>query len=160
MFRIEIANLSDIPELKELYKGVILSVNRKDYSEAEVEDWASCGDNDAHWEQLITDLYFIIAKDEENRIAGFSSINNDGYLHSMFVDKDFQGRGIATFLYQAIENYAIKNGINKITSEVSITARPFFEKQGFVTDEEQKRKAKNLFLTNFRMSKEIEIKKD
>lgn len=155
MYHIQIANLTDIPELKQLYKGVILSVKRKNYSAPEVEDWASCGDNDLQWIQLITEQYFIMAKDESERIVGFSSINREGYLHMMFVHKDFQRLGIAKLLYNDIENYAVNNNIHKITSEVSITARPFFEKQGFVVDEEQKRKAKDLYLTNYKMSKTI-----
>lgn len=47
----------------------------------------------------------------------------------MFVHKDFQGEGIATMLLNEIEQYAITNGIIRITSEVSLTARPFFEKE-------------------------------
>lgn len=39
------AQQSDIPELKELYMGTVLTVNRKDYSQEEVEDWASCGED-------------------------------------------------------------------------------------------------------------------
>ncbi|MFV0418843.1 MAG: GNAT family N-acetyltransferase [Dysgonomonas sp.] len=155
MYHIQTANLTDIPELKQLYKEVILSVNRKDYSASEVEDWASCGDNDSPWVQLLTEHHLIMVKNESEKIVGFSSINRDGYLHMMFVHKDFQRLGIAKLLYNSIENYAINNNIRTITSEVSITARPFFERQGFAVDEEQKRKAKNLYLTNYKMSKKI-----
>jgi putative acetyltransferase len=44
-------------------------------------------------------------------------------------------------LYKYIEVYAKEKGTKKITSEVSITAKSFFEKQGFQVDEEQKWKA-------------------
>lgn len=43
----------------------------------------------------------------------------------------------------------------RLTSEVSITAKPFFEKQGFQVDEEQKRKANQMCLTNYKMSKQF-----
>ena len=43
----------------------------------------------------------------------------------------------------------------RITSEVSLTARPFFEKRGYIVEEEQKRKANQLSLTNFWMAKGI-----
>ena len=36
-----------------------------------------------------------------------------------------------------------------------ITAKPFFEKQGLVVDEEQKRKVNQLYLTNYKMSKRL-----
>lgn len=43
----------------------------------------------------------------------------------------------------------------RITSEVSLTARPFFEKKGYIVEEEQKRKANQLSLTNFWMAKQV-----
>ena len=73
----------------------------------------------------------------------------------MFVHKDFQGEGIATMLLEEIERYAITAGITRITSEVSLTARPFFEKKGYAVEKEQKRKANQLSLNNFLMAKEV-----
>jgi acetyltransferase, GNAT family len=58
-------------------------------------------------------------------------------------------------LLEEIERYAITAGIIRITSEVSLTARPFFEKRGYIVEEEQKRKANQLSLTNFGMAKEL-----
>ncbi|EEU49731.1 LOW QUALITY PROTEIN: hypothetical protein HMPREF0619_03896, partial [Parabacteroides sp. D13] len=52
-----------------------------------------------------------------------------GHLHSMFVHKDFQSKGIVTILLNDIERYAITAGITRVTSEVSLTARLFFEKK-------------------------------
>ena len=73
----------------------------------------------------------------------------------MFVHKDFQGKGIATALLNEIERHAIATGVTRITSEVSLTARPFFEKRGYIVEKEQKRKAHLLSLTNFWMGKEL-----
>ena len=44
-FKIRIAQQSDSAELRDLYKNTVLVVNRRDYSQDEVEDWASCGDD-------------------------------------------------------------------------------------------------------------------
>ena len=74
----------------------------------------------------------------------------------MFVHKDFQGKGIATILLNEIERYATATGIIRITSEVSLTARPFFEQRGYIVTEEQKRRANQLSLTNFLDGKESE----
>lgn len=150
---IRIANTSDISYLKELFKNTILSINTNNYTKEEANDWASCGNDDLHWQKLISELYFIVAENELHQIVGFSSIDQEGYLHSMFVHSDFQKLGVATFLYKGIEAYAVNSNTHKITSEVSITARPFFEKQGFKVDATQKRKANKLYLTNYRMSK-------
>lgn len=157
MFTIRQATVSDFPELTELYKNTVLSVNRRDYSAEEVEDWASCGDDITHWHELFAEQYYIVVENKRRELVGFASINDAGYMHTMFVHKDFQHQGIATLLYNTLEKYAREKGVDKISSEVSITARPFFEKQGFVVEEVQKRKANRLRLTNYKMSKKLEI---
>ena len=129
-FTIRQAQQSDAVALKELFQNTVLVINRRDY-------------------------YFVVAVNQQSQIVGFSSITPQGYLHSMFVHKDFQGEGIATMLLEEIERYAITAGITRITSEVSLTARPFFEKKGYVVEKEQKRKANQLSLTNFLMAKEV-----
>ncbi|RHJ79132.1 GNAT family N-acetyltransferase [Parabacteroides sp. AM08-6] len=154
-FTIRIARLSDASKLKDLFQNTVLTINKRDYSKAEVEDWASCGDNLSNIEEMIKTHYFIVAVNQQSQIVGFSSITPQGYLHSMFVHKDFQDKGIATMLLEEIERYAISNGIMRIASEVSLTARPFFEKRGYIVEKEQKRKANQLSLINFWMAKEL-----
>lgn len=159
-FIIRAARQADVVELKELFQNTVLAINRRDYSQEEVEDWASCGENLFHIEAMIKTHYFIVAVNRRSEIVGFSSITPQGYLHSMFVHKDFQGEGIATMLLDEIERYAVIAGIRRITSEVSLTARPFFLKRGYFVMEEQKRKANQLCLTNFWMAKELEQNKE
>ena len=156
-FKIRIAQQSDSAELRDLYKNTVLVVNRRDYSQDEVEDWASCGDDLSNIEEMIKTHYFIVAVNQLSQIVGFSSITPQGYLHSMFIHKDHQGEGIATALLQRIEAYAMEHDIQNITSEVSITARPFFESRGYVVEQEQRAQANRLKLTNYRMRKQIGI---
>ena len=63
----------------------------------------------------------------------------------MFVHKDFQGKGIATMLLEEIERYAITAGIMRITSEVSLTARPFFEKKRLYSKGRTKAQSESAF---------------
>lgn len=154
-FTIRIAQPSDVLELKDLFQDTVLNINKRDYSKAEVEDWASCGNDLSHIKGMIKTHYFIVATNQQSQIVGFASITQQGYLHSMFVHKDFQGKGVATILLNEIERYATTTGIIRITSEVSLTARPFFEKRGYIVEEEQKWKANLLSLTNFWMAKKL-----
>lgn len=149
------ATLTDIPELQEMYKATLRAINIADYTVEEVEDWASCGDDIAHLADLINNLYFVVALNEADQIIGFTSIRKDGYLHNMFIHKDYQRRGIASFLLTKAEEYAIEHQIKIITSEVSITAKPFFEKKGYSVVKEQRRRANKLCLTNYWMKKEL-----
>ena len=103
MNRIRQVNLSDIPALQELYQHTVLTVNRKDYTAEEVADWASCGDDTSHWGELFEEQHYVVAENEEGVIVGFGSVNDDGYMHTLFVHKDFQHQGIATYLYKYLE---------------------------------------------------------
>ena len=52
-FTIREAQQSDAVALKELFQNTVLVINRRDYSQSEVEDWASCGDNLSEIEDMI-----------------------------------------------------------------------------------------------------------
>lgn len=143
----------DIPEMRKLFRATVLTVNSKDYTKEEVEDWASCGDSVEHWKELLAKNNYIGALDGQDGIVGFSSMNAEGYLHSMFVHKDWQGKGVATLLLSEVEKIARRYGVHKISVEVSVTARPFFEKHGYKVVKEQKAKANRLYLTNYVMEK-------
>lgn len=147
--------MSDAAEIKHLFQDTVLTINRQDYLPEEVADWALCGAEISHFEEIIKNQYVLVAQDSRTVIVGFASITPSGYLHSMFVHKDCQNRGIATRLLHEIERYAEDVGIKRITSEVSITARPFFGSKGFVVEACQRRKAKHLYLTNYQMAKDI-----
>lgn len=146
---------TDIPEMQALFHTTVLTVNSKDYTKEEVADWASCGNSIEHWKELLAKNNYIAALDGQGNIIGFSSMNAEGYLHSMFVHKGWQGKGIATFLLSEVEKMARGYGVHKISVEASITARPFFEKRGYKVVKEQKAKANRLWLTNYVMEKTL-----
>ena len=125
----------DIPVLQTLFRETVLHVNARDYTREEVEDWASCGDSVEHMKDLLARNDYVAALNERDEIIGFSSMNAEGYLHSLFVHREY--------------------GVSEITSEVSLTARPFFEKRGYEVVKVQKRRANRLELTNFVMRKRL-----
>ena len=143
----------DLYNMQNLFRSTVLNVNIKDYTKEEVEDWASCGDDIEHWKELLSSNQYVGAFAEQNYLIGFSSMNKNGYLHSMFVHKDWQGKGIATQLLSEVEKIARQYEVKEITSEVSKTARPFFEHKGYVVECEQKHQANRLKLTNYKMKK-------
>ena len=52
-FTIRIAQQSDALELMSLFQETVLHINKRDYSEAEVADWASCGNDLSHIKDMI-----------------------------------------------------------------------------------------------------------
>ena len=146
---------ADIPEIQELFRNTVLNVNIRDYTEEEVNDWASCMEDENVVKELLDANCFIAAIDGNSKIIGFSSMNEEGYMHSMFVHKDWQGRGVATQLLSEVENKAREYGVSVITSDVSLTARTFFERNGYEVIRIQRQRANRLEMANFLMKKAL-----
>ena len=146
------AELDDLDAITQLFKETILHINIKDYSQSQVEVWSSGADNTEKWKQRIEQQYFMLAE-IENQVVGFASISPDGYLDVFYVHKDFQRQGIAKALLKEIEKQAEFQKNKEITSEVSITALPFFEKNAFKVVKEQRKELEGTIFRNFLMVK-------
>lgn len=149
------ATRQDIPALKNLYQGTIMHVNSQHYNPAQVSAWAATGERITSLEKKIKEQYFYVAVTTDNTITGFASVERDGELDMMYVHKDFQGQGIATLLIQQIYDQAAALGLSTLTSYVSITAKPFFEKQGFQVVKMQEVMLGEVGLVNYEMVKTI-----
>jgi putative acetyltransferase len=146
------ASLADIKEITQLFHDTIQAINSRDYPKDEIDDWSSWYKDIDKWAERVNEQYFIVAK-LNDKIVGFSSLAKDGYLDFMFVHKDFQGQGIAKALLTDIENKASLQKNDLIYSDVSITAKGFFEKHGFKVEKQQLKKSKKKELVNFKMTK-------
>lgn len=71
----------------------------------------------------------------------------------LFVRPEFHRKGIAAALLAHVESEAQTQGIVRLFAEVSLTARPVFEKAGFTVIEQQAVIRMAETLTNFRMQK-------
>ncbi len=77
------------------------------------------------------------------------------YLDFLYASYQFQGKDVATNIYSKLEAISRSNGANFITTDASITARPFFEKMGFKVLHEQSVRKKNIVLINYKMIKRL-----
>ncbi len=155
---IRLAKLNDLTALQELFVDTIEAVCRNHYSPEQIAVWTSSIENTQRWTDKLVKQYFIIAE-IDNKIVGFASLENNEYLDFMYVHKDYQRQGIADNLYSEILAKAIKHGTTLLTSDVSITARPFFEKKGFKLIAEQKINIKGVEVINFKMTLELKLEK-
>lgn len=140
----------DEKALWELFYNTIHNVNIHDYNQAQVAAWAP--DN--------LDINFAVQKFREidpfvvlqnGRIIGYADIQSDGYIDHFYCHHALQGQGIGRLLFATLEKEAKDNGILKMYSNVSITAKPFFEAMGFSIDKEQLIQVGDQRLKNYRM---------
>ena len=146
---------ADFPALRALFRDTVLRVNCRDYTREEVEDWAACAERVTPEAEPMRDQQVLVAETAAGLMEGFASVSAAGHLHMLFVHNAFQRRGVGTALYARAEALARQGGARVMTAEVSRTAKPFFERQGFRVDREQTRQARRLWLVNYAMSKRI-----
>ncbi|RDY22646.1 GNAT family N-acetyltransferase [Romboutsia maritimum] len=146
--------LNDFNEIIELFYNTVHNVNSKDYNKEQLNAWAPKNIDKPRWFRTLSEHYSIVAE-LDGTIIGFGDIDSNGYLDRLFVHKDYQGIKVATHLVKNLEQYAINNGVEIISTEASITARPFFEKQGYKVIEQQRVEIRGQNLTNFKMIKSL-----
>lgn len=122
------------------------------YSAAQRRAWAGAAPNPARWRRRFADISGVAAE-VDGGMAGFMTLDAEGYINLAFVRSDLSGRGVGRALYDRIEALARAGGMGQLTVEASKTARPFFERMGWRVDAEQVVVKDGIGLTNYRMSK-------
>lgn len=89
---------------------------------------------------------------------GYADCQSDGLIDHFFVHHQHQRQGVGNLLMARIEEHAGSVGIEVLTSNVSITARPFFERHGFSVVRQQQVEVRGESLTNFRMSRTLQAR--
>lgn len=139
----------DQAEILSLFYETVHTVNAKDYNEKQLDAWAPQDNDYEHLNAALRNNLTLIAI-EDGKITGFADIDENGYLDHLFVHKDYQRRGIASALCSRIEE-----GFKRIETHASITARPFFEKRGYVVVKAQDVKIRGEILRNYVMEKKF-----
>ncbi|MBI2786779.1 MAG: GNAT family N-acetyltransferase [Legionella longbeachae] len=156
MFYIREYEVGDELEIYQLFYDTVHHINRSDYTEEQVNIWAPKDPNLSQWQISLQENYSFVAIDkEDNKIIGFADLEKNGCLYRGYVHKNYQGRGIGKALLNVREKKARELGIRKLFSEVSITARPFFEKQGYIIEKEQTKNLCGVSFINYWMTKEL-----
>ncbi|WP_370831877.1 GNAT family N-acetyltransferase [Clostridium sp.] len=146
--------ISDCKYVAELFYNTVHFINSRDYTEEQLNVWATGNIDLEQWNQsLLLNFSFVAVEDE--LIVGFGDIDRTGYLDRLYVHKDYQNKGIATEICDKLE--CILN-VDKIITHASITARPFFEKRGYKVIRKQSVERSGVLLQNYVMEKQINWK--
>ena len=151
-------NESDIRQIVTLFYETIHSVNIQDYTQEQVEAWApqlSGTEEQERTRRFTESLLGCISyvADIEGVVIGFADMTENGYLDYLYVHKDYQRHGVASALLDKLEEEATRLGVRQLWANVSITARPFFEHQGFVMIRRQTVNVRGVSMYNFKMEK-------
>lgn len=143
----------DLYEILKLFGDTVCAVNVRDYSPEQIGAWVSNIDAQG-WDSSLNAHYSLVAV-IDGKIVGFGDMDASGYLDRLYVHADYQRRGIAAAICGRLEQYAASINANKIVTYASITAKPFFEKRGYVVVMEQQVERAGVLLTNYVMERNL-----
>lgn len=145
---------NDLAEMQKLFVDTIRTVCVNDYDSDQIIAWTSSVKNTERWLAKMKLQYFLVAIIKD-RIVGYASLENGNYFDFLYVHKDYQKKGIAQKLLIEIENEAKKQKVITIDSDVSITARPFFERNGYMEQKTNTNIIDGVKIINYRMKKQL-----
>tara|TARA_Y100001956_G_scaffold82111_2_gene101789 strand:- start:262 stop:720 length:459 start_codon:yes stop_codon:yes gene_type:complete len=145
---------SEAHDLWLLYFNTIRTVNIRDYTQEQVEVWAKDDLSPQVWAEKMNAISpFVCIR--EGVITGYSDLQPDGLIDHFFCHHEYQGQGVGKEMMEKIHALAHEQGIRLLYSNVSITARPFYERFGFVAVKEQHNEKDGEILINYRMEKSL-----
>lgn len=146
------AVIRDISKLQKLCIETIREICCRDYTEKQLTAWADGLKDEQRWKDIISGQFTLVSKNCD-QLTGVGTLKNGEYIDLFYIHKDHQNQGIASLLLNLLETEAKSKNSSALYSNVSITARPFFEKNGFKTLAGQTVVRNGTKLINFRMRK-------
>ena len=145
----------DVQALANIYYNTIHRINIQDYTEEQVDVWAPITSLETEgWAKKFLRIKPIIATIGDE-IVGFTQFEPNGHIDYFYCHHEWIGKGVGSALMKEILHRAENNHIHLIFSEVSITAKPFFEKWRFRVVAQQKILRQGIELTNFKMERAL-----
>lgn len=148
------ASATDAAEVARLFHETIHRVNAADYTPAQLQAWSPTIKTAAFWRRRFRKYHVIVAMFDDT-LAGFAELGSNGYIESLFVHHRLQRQGVGRELMMAIFQLARKRGLRRLSADVSVTARPFFERMGFRVARRTKRFYRNQIFRQYQMVRVI-----
>ncbi len=149
MFSIRAYCPDDCEKLAELFYQTVHTVNARDYTKEQLDVWATGTVDPVQWNASFLSHQTLVAV-LDGRIVGFGDMDASGYLDRLYVSKDYQRKGVATAICDRLERETLAD---TVVSHVSVTAKPFFVKRGYVVKQKQQVVRNGVSLTNYVMEK-------
>lgn len=147
-------NENMLEEMMELFYNTVHVVCAKDYNPQQLNRWAPLNADVTAWKQRLNKNVCKVAIIKDV-IVGFSELTEDAHIACMYVHKDYQRKNIARSLFEKLQQIAEDKNYEVLTTEASITAKPFFEKHGFQVTQIKKKLYNGKEFTNYKMIKQL-----
>ncbi len=142
---------ADYKQIAVIFHDAVHELASKDYDSRQLEAWAPHNYELDSWRKRCEEKQPYVF-DSKGVIAGYIELDPDGHIDHTYVLPSFAGQGVMFKLMNHVKSVARDKCIKQLYSEVSITARPFFERQGFVYIYDNTVTVCDVAFLNFKMS--------
>lgn len=103
-----------------------------DYSEEGIKNFFEFITDDGLYRAFLSGRYQMMVALDDGRVIGAGSIRNNNHLSLLFVDEDYQNRGVGTALMSRLCDYLREEGGEELMSlQAAPYAVDFYQKLGF-----------------------------
>jgi quinol monooxygenase YgiN/ribosomal protein S18 acetylase RimI-like enzyme len=146
---------TDAADTLAIFLAAVTETAAADYSPEQIQAWARPEARElSAWHAAMQKRNSYVAT-VDGKPAGFSDVDSEGYIDMIFVAPRYLRQGVARQLITHVEAHARIERLTELTADVSITARPFFERYGFTVEAKQHPVKVGVQLTNYKMKKKL-----
>ncbi|MCE9679219.1 GNAT family N-acetyltransferase [Shewanella sp. AS1] len=128
-------------QVSRLYHNAVHHIDDMHYSPLHRHAWSQAPRSTYHWNKRLSRSKAWLMLDTEQMLhdqylcIGFINMETHffrrGYIDSLYVLPGYQGKGIATRLYQALEAWVQTSTLERLTVDASKLSKDLFLAQGF-----------------------------
>ncbi len=145
---------ADANRCAEIFRASIGELAGEDYSADQCGAWAAKADDRAAFAARLAKALTLVAL-IDGEAAGFAGLVGADVLDLLYVDPRFARRGVGAALIDALARLAEARGAERLTCDVSDTARSLFERLGFVAQRRNLVQFDDQWLANTTMTKRL-----
>lgn len=144
----------DAPTLTAVFIDSVRRGGARDYGPAQVEVWARAAPTPQSFRDRAQagDLIWL-AVDHADHPLAYGLLERDGHLDHLYCRSDHIGTGLASGLYDHLEQQARSLGLTELYTEASEAARRLFLRKGFVVAHRRDFDLQGVAIHNYRMEK-------
>jgi putative acetyltransferase len=135
MGSIRLAQKNDVLKCAEIFYQTVMKLAPALYTPEQVCAWCQSALNNEKFTNYILNPDTFVYCSADGQIRGFSGLESNGHIASLYVDPDFCRQGIATKLLTHIIDYSKVYRVDFLYAEASFLSKNVFLRMGFTVEE-------------------------
>jgi putative acetyltransferase len=153
-FNIRDFRIGDEMALRAVFHSAVHVTAAKSYTQIQIDAWAPREIDVNAWIRRMREIRPFVVETGD-RIIGYADVQASGYIDHFYVAGACARQGVGTLLMNHIFGAAQRQNLELLTSDVSRSAQPFFQKFGFVVVEQRSPLVRGVVVPNARMQKTL-----